>query len=105
MRARLIPLTLLLMTCLYAHASKDQSLQELIDRAASAKVDDQPNLYVEIMERQLKNADHFYGEGALKLFFARRQKNYAISNARLILKIKPLYKQQPSTWSVCVQIC
>lgn len=63
MRTRIISLICLLAGALLASGLKEQSLQELIDRAESARPDDRPGLYVEIMERQLKAADHLYPDG------------------------------------------
>ncbi len=54
---------LLLASSLLALAFKTETLQELIARAGSAKLDDQPALYVEISERQLKSADELYAVG------------------------------------------
>jgi hypothetical protein len=44
-------------------AAKEQTLQELIARATAAPVKDQPSLYIDIAERQLKSADQMYSEG------------------------------------------
>jgi len=44
-------------------AAKEQSLQELIARAKTAPLKDQPALYIEIAERQLKSADELYNAG------------------------------------------
>lgn len=44
-------------------AAKEQSLQELIARAKTAPLKDQPSLYIEIAERQLKSADELYNAG------------------------------------------
>ena len=44
-------------------ASKPETLQELIARAAAARVEDRPALYVEIAEHQLKSADELYLAG------------------------------------------
>jgi hypothetical protein len=53
----------ILASSLLALAYKTETLQELIARAGSAKLDDQPALYVDIAERQLKSADEFYSAG------------------------------------------
>jgi len=63
MRARFIPLVLLLTAAMLAAALKEESLQELISRAESARPEDRPSLYVDIMEHQLKDAEHLYHEG------------------------------------------
>lgn len=62
MRRILIPLIgLMLMVGLLA--AKDQSIQELIARANSAPAKDQPGLFVEIAEREVKVADELYTTG------------------------------------------
>jgi len=53
----------LLATSLLALAYKTETLQELMARAESAKVEDRPALCVEIAERQLKSADELYTAG------------------------------------------
>lgn len=53
----------LLASSLLVRAAKDESLQELIARAAAAHPKDQPGLYVEVAERQLKAADDLYNAG------------------------------------------
>jgi hypothetical protein len=63
MRFRIIITAILLATSHSAFAYKTETLQELIARAASAKVEDQPALYVDISERQLKSADELYTGG------------------------------------------
>jgi len=52
-----------LATSLLALAYKTETLQELMARAESAKVEDRPALCVEIAERQLKSADELYTAG------------------------------------------
>jgi hypothetical protein len=44
-------------------AAKDQTLQALIARADAAPVKEQPSLYIDIAERQLKSADQMYSDG------------------------------------------
>jgi polyhydroxyalkanoate synthesis regulator phasin len=44
-------------------AAKEQTLQELIVRADAAPLKEQPSLYIEIAERQLKSADELYNQG------------------------------------------
>jgi len=44
-------------------ATKADSLSELKARAESARPEDQPALYMEVADRQLKNADGLYGAG------------------------------------------
>ena len=46
-----------------ALARKDDSLDQLIARADSARVEEQPSLYTEIAERQLTSADDLFGTG------------------------------------------
>jgi soluble cytochrome b562 len=53
----------LLATSFLAVAYKTETLQELIARAESARVEDRPALCVEIAERQLKSADELYTAG------------------------------------------
>jgi hypothetical protein len=53
----------LLATSVLALAYKTETLQELIARAESARVEDRPALYVEIAGRQLKSADELYTAG------------------------------------------
>jgi polyhydroxyalkanoate synthesis regulator phasin len=47
-------------------AAREPSVQELIARANSAPTKDQPGLYIEIAERQLKSASELYGQGKLE---------------------------------------
>jgi len=63
MHFRIVITAILLATSHSAFAYKTETLQELIARAASAKVEDQPALYVDIAERQLKSADELYTGG------------------------------------------
>jgi hypothetical protein len=60
---RLPILALVLALTASSLATKEPSLDELIARANSAPVKDQPSLYVEIAERQLKSADELYIAG------------------------------------------
>jgi hypothetical protein len=63
MRFRIIMTAVLLVTSFLAFASRPETLQQLIARAQSAKLEDRPALYVEIAERQLKSADELYTAG------------------------------------------
>jgi soluble cytochrome b562 len=63
MRPQITIAAILLATSFLAFASKQETLQQLIDRAESAKVEDRPALCVEIAERQLKSADELYTAG------------------------------------------
>jgi hypothetical protein len=68
MSAMRLPTTIaavLLVTSLFAFAYKTETLQELIARAESAKLDDQPSLFIDIAERQLKSADELYTAGKI----------------------------------------
>jgi uncharacterized tellurite resistance protein B-like protein len=62
MRTQLTIAAVLLATCL-AFAGRQETLQELMARCESAKVEDRPALCVEIAERQLKSADELYSAG------------------------------------------
>jgi hypothetical protein len=42
---------------------EDQSLDQLIARAKSARVGDQPGLYIDLAQRELKSADQLYIAG------------------------------------------
>jgi polyhydroxyalkanoate synthesis regulator phasin len=63
MRAQVTILAILFTTSLLASGNKTETLQELIARAESARVEDRPALYVEIAERQLKFANELYTAG------------------------------------------
>ncbi len=65
MRRLAILLCFLLGATLFAFGVKEQSLQELIDHAESARPEDRPAIYIEIMDRQLKAADQLYREGKM----------------------------------------
>ena len=43
--------------------AKEESVQQLVDRANSARVEDQPALYSSAAEKQLKSADQLYTAG------------------------------------------
>jgi polyhydroxyalkanoate synthesis regulator phasin len=63
MRFRITISAILLATSFAAFASKPETLQQLIARAESARLEDRPALYVEIAERQLTSADDLYTAG------------------------------------------
>jgi polyhydroxyalkanoate synthesis regulator phasin len=63
MRACLFTIGMIVVLTAIGLAAKEQSLQELIERADAAPLKDQPSLYMEIAERQLKSADEFYNAG------------------------------------------
>ena len=46
--------------------SEEQTVPELIIRADAAPLDQQPELYTKIAERQLKNADHLYEQSKVE---------------------------------------
>lgn len=52
-----------LLASLLALAYKTETLQELMARADSARIEDRPALCIEIAERQLKAADQLYSAG------------------------------------------
>ena len=60
---RLPILALVLAVAATSLAAKEPTLDELIARAKSASLKDQPTLYVEVAERQLKSADELYVAG------------------------------------------
>ena len=60
---RLPILALILAVAATSLAAKEPTLDELIARAKSAPLKDQPSLYVEVAERQLKSADELYVAG------------------------------------------
>ena len=63
MRAQVTILAILFTTSLLASGNKTETLQDLIARAESARVEDRPALYVEIAERELKSANELYTAG------------------------------------------
>ncbi|HZQ67751.1 MAG TPA: hypothetical protein VFA68_04455 [Terriglobales bacterium] len=46
--------------------ARDETLQQLVERAGAARVEDQPALYSSAAERQLKSADKLYTEGKVE---------------------------------------
>jgi len=66
MRPQITIAAVLLATSLLAFAYKTETLQELMARAESARVEDRPALCVEIAERQLKSADELYTAGKVE---------------------------------------
>jgi L-lactate utilization protein LutB len=65
MRGRLILATLLAML-LPAVARTDESIEQLVARAESARPEDRPPLYVEAARRQLEAADQSYTAGKIE---------------------------------------
>jgi len=66
-RAFISVIFLILAACLAASARTDETLEELKARAAKARVEEQPELCVEIAERQLTAADKLYTDGKTDL--------------------------------------
>jgi uncharacterized tellurite resistance protein B-like protein len=66
MRLWITIVAVLLGTSFPAFAYKTETLQELMARADSARVEDRPALCVEIAERQLKSADELYTAGKVE---------------------------------------
>lgn len=66
MHKRVIILTILLATSIAALARKEESLEQLIARAESARAEDRPVLYVEIAQRQLEAADQSFTAGKVE---------------------------------------
>ena len=65
MRVWLPILILIVCSSLLASGKKSETDQELISRAEAAKVDDQPPLYIELAERELKSAHDLFHEGKI----------------------------------------
>ena len=63
MRSRITTLILLACVATTAFAFRTETLQELLERAKSARIEDQAPLYLEAASRQLKNADELYTAG------------------------------------------
>ncbi|MGA9040807.1 MAG: hypothetical protein WB421_09750 [Terriglobales bacterium] len=63
MRSRVFILSLLLVASAGWCAEKDPVLQQLLTRAAAARIEDQPALYTEAAQRELRSADQFYTSG------------------------------------------
>jgi hypothetical protein len=63
MRRTAAMLALLVVSSLAVFAGKEETVQELIARAETAKPDDRPALYVEVAQRQLEASDRLYTEG------------------------------------------
>jgi polyhydroxyalkanoate synthesis regulator phasin len=66
MRRYWLAITILAAAVPVSIAAKEQSLQELIAHANSAAAKDQPALYINIAERQLKAADELYNQGKVE---------------------------------------
>jgi hypothetical protein len=63
MRFRVIIPGLLLIASVGVRAEQDQALQQLVARAASARIEDQPALYTDAAQHALKDADQWYTSG------------------------------------------
>jgi hypothetical protein len=63
MRNWVIVLAILLAVSFAAFARKEESLEQLIARADSARLEDRPALYVEIAQREVETADQLYNAG------------------------------------------
>ncbi|HLB88203.1 MAG TPA: hypothetical protein VJK29_11170, partial [Terriglobales bacterium] len=63
MRNWVMVLTIVLATSFAAFARKEETLEQLIARAESARLEDRPALYVEIAQRQVETADQLYIAG------------------------------------------
>ncbi len=66
MHKRLLILAILLAASLPAAAREEQSLEQLIARADSARLEDRPGLYTEIARRQVDAADESFREGKVE---------------------------------------
>jgi hypothetical protein len=63
MRSAAVLLSIVLGVAFAAYGSKQESLEQLIARAASARGEDQPHLYIEIARKELEAADKSYKAG------------------------------------------
>ena len=63
MRLAAILLTLVILVLPTLSSAKDETIPQLISRAEAARLEDRPQIYAEIAELQLRNADHLYNEG------------------------------------------
>jgi hypothetical protein len=63
MRGASFFLTIMLVSSLAAFAGGDEALEGLVKRAEAASIGQQPALYAEIAERQLRTADQLYNNG------------------------------------------
>jgi polyhydroxyalkanoate synthesis regulator phasin len=66
MRCYVLSVAIVLGMATTSLAAKEQTLQELIARADAAPLKEQPSLYIEIAERQLKSADELYNQGKVE---------------------------------------
>src|SRR5436190_23437155 len=63
MRSSMVVLTLLAGISVATYGSKQQTLEQLIARAPSARAEDQPHLYIEIARKELEAAEKSYKAG------------------------------------------
>jgi hypothetical protein len=63
MRSWIVILTVVVILAALSFAGTEQSLDQLIARAQSARVQDQPGLYIDLAQRELKSADQLYIAG------------------------------------------
>jgi hypothetical protein len=63
MRSSMVLLTLLAGISFAAYGSKQESLEQLIARAPSARAEEQPHLYIEIARKELEAAEKSYKAG------------------------------------------
>src|SRR6058998_4073146 len=60
MRSSMVVLTLLAGISVATYGSKQETLEQLIARAPSARAEDQPHLYIEIARKELEAAERSY---------------------------------------------
>src|ERR1700733_14927356 len=58
-----ILLTLAILALPALSSAKDETIPQLITRAETARLEDRPQIYAEIAELELRNADQLYNEG------------------------------------------
>jgi hypothetical protein len=63
MRPTAIFLTLALLALPAVAVANGESIPQLISRAEAARLEDRPQIYAEIAQRQLRNADQLYNDG------------------------------------------
>jgi hypothetical protein len=63
MRLTAILLTLAILALPALSSAKDETIPQLITRAEAARLEDRPQIYAEIAELELRNADQLYNEG------------------------------------------
>jgi hypothetical protein len=63
MRSWIVILTVVVILSALSFAGKEQSLDQLIARAQSARIQDQPGLYIDLAQRELRSADQLYIAG------------------------------------------